>query len=261
MLVVTALVAVAGGCAPERGAPDGSAERVELVVLAASSLTDAFAEVGEAFERAHAGVDVRTVFAGSQTLRLQLEQGATADVFASADEDHMAALKRAGLVESGRVFACNDLVVIVPRDGETPVGAFSELDRAHRLVVGAPNVPVGAYTRRVLERSGSVYGEAFAERVRVRIASQETNVRLVRAKVELGEADAAIVYRTDAMASSAVRILEIPPEVALRAAYPIARVRDSSRADAAEAFVAFVGSEAGATILRRHGFVTGCAGG
>jgi len=205
-------------------------------------------------------VRVRTVFAGSQTLRLQLEQGAEADVFASANEDHMTALGASGLVEGSRVFACNELVVIVPRDEAGVIESFSELDRVSRLVVGAENVPVGAYARTVLERAAGVFGEEFVRRVRARIVSEETNVRLVRAKVELGEADAAIVYRTDAAASDAVRVLEIPTDVGIRAAYPIGRVTASARPDVADAFVGFVGSETGASILERHGFLIGCDG-
>jgi molybdate transport system substrate-binding protein len=257
-LVLAAVVVAGTGCASERGAPDGGARSGELVVFAASSLTNAFTELGAAFERTSGGTPVRNVFAGSQTLRLQLEQGAKADVFASADAEHLAALTHAGIVDTGRVFACNELVVVVPRAGGAAVAAFSELDRADRIVVGAANVPVGAYTRRVMERAAEVYGPAFADGVRARIASEESNVRLVRAKVELGEADAALVYRTDALASSSVRALELPPEVAVQVAYPIARVLDSSRAATANAFVDFVTSQVGAAILRRYGFVPGC---
>ena len=253
--------AYANACSPTAGRPDAEGARTELVVFAASSLTEAFADIAHAFEGEHPDVDIRPVFAGSQTLRLQLEQGAVADVFASADAEHIAALGAAGLVEGSRVFACNELVVIVPRDDPAAIASFSELDRAHRLVVGSANVPVGAYTRRVLERSAAVYGPDFADRVRARIVSQEANVRLVRAKVELGEADAAIVYRTDAEASDAVRVVAIPAEIGLRAAYPIARVTTSTVPSVADAFVAFVRSQSGLSILERHGFAAECTAG
>lgn len=259
MLATVALAAGASGCGQGGGGAIEDSGRTELVVFAASSLTEAFSEMADAFERAHPDVEVRSVFAGSQTLRLQLEQGATADVFASADEEHMTALRREGVIEGSRVFACNELVVVVPRDDEAAPRTFSELDRAVRIVVGAPSVPVGAYTRRMLDRAATVYGEEFTDRVRARIVSEETNVRLVRAKVELGEADAAIVYRTDAAASETVRAVSIPDEVGVHAAYPIGRVTASSRPAAADAFVAFVQAEAGASILEGHGFVAGCA--
>lgn len=241
--LVLAALALVVGCRDE-GPP-----RAEVAVFAASSLTESFQAIEAAFEAAHPGVDVRLTFAGSQVLRLQIEQGAGADVFASADARHMSALGDAGHVAESHVFARNGLVVITPLEG-SPVRTFADLPRAERLVIGAEAVPVGRYTRRMLAQAGATLGADFAGRVRARVASEETNVRIVRAKVELGEADAAIVYRTDA--SPRVRVVPVPEAIDAPAAYHIAALAGAD--DAARAFVAFVRAPEGRAILAARGF-------
>ncbi len=226
----------------------------ELTVFAASSLTESFEEIEKKFEAKHAGVDVRLSFAGSQVLRLQIEQGARADVFASANEAHVRALGEAKLISGAHRFAENELVVVVPKDNPARIGSFEQLDRAKRLVIGSASVPVGIYARQMLERSGRVRGESFAARVRSSIVSEENNVRILRAKVELGEADAAIVYRSDAARSSKVRALNIPDEINVHANYELGVVSQSKRKDLAGRFVAFVLSQEGQRTLIDHGF-------
>jgi molybdate transport system substrate-binding protein len=237
------------------GAAD--APKVELHVFAASSLTESFQEVAEAFEALNPEVDVRVSLAGSQVLRLQIEQGAAADVFASADEAHLNALVERGLVAQGQLFARNELVVIVPNEPPSTIRSFEDLARAGRLVVGAENVPVGRYTRELLDKAGQQLGAGFVEQVRAQVVSEEGNVRLARAKVELGEADAAIVYRTDAVASDRVRVVDIPGAFQVPTAYVIGPVLRSPNRAQADRFVAFVRSDAGRRLLDRHGFATG----
>lgn len=251
-LVGLLLGAGLSGC--DRGCDRGDAERRPLVVFAASSLTEAFGELERAFEQAHPAVDVQLAFAGSGVLRLQIEQGAGADVFASADVDHMGALTAAGRVHTARVFAHNGLVVIVPLDDRAQIAAFGDLPRAKRLVIGGPTVPVGRYTRVMLDRAAASLGAEFAAAVRANVVSEENNVRLVRAKVELGEADAAVVYHTDAVASKRVRIVPVPAAFDVRAQYLIGLVEGSAAAEEAQRWVAFVASEAGRRVLARHGF-------
>jgi molybdate transport system substrate-binding protein len=199
-------------------------------------------------------VDVAITFAGSQVLRLQIEQGAPADVFASANVEHMAALVDSGLVDESRVFAHNDLVIIVPPDNPAGIEELGDLTHAQRLVLGTANVPVGQYARDILRRAGPIYEEGFEAIVMSRVVSEEINVRLARAKVELGEADASIVYRTDA-GSSDVRVVEIPRELNVIADYPIGVVSGTRARDAAGAWVALVGSPEGRAVLERHGFL------
>ncbi len=246
--VLVSLIALGLGLACQT-----AGDTVPLHVYAAASLTDAFVDLERAFERRHPGTDVTLTFAGSQVLRLQIEHGAAADVFASANLEHMRALQDAGRVLPHQIFAHNELVVIVPPDNPAKVHALPDLAQTRRLVVGAGNVPVGAYAREMLTRADA-QRPGFADEVLSRVVSEESNVRQIRAKVELGEADAAIVYRTDATSSNRVHTVEIPAEVNTRAAYPIAVVKGSSHDQQARQWIAFLGSPTGVEILHKHGF-------
>jgi len=253
---LSALVSAAffmGGCA----GTDSEDRGTQLSILAASSLTEAFTAMEVGFEMAHPDVDVVITFAGSQVLRLQIEQGAPADLFASANEAHAHALADAGLAEPPRILAHNRLALIVPTDNPAEIFSFGDLPQASRLVVGTEHVPLGIYTRSMLDRADAKLGAGFADRVRTQVVSRENNARLVRAKVELGEADAAIVYQTDAMASDRVRLIEIPGDVNIRTPYVTATLTDAAGGAANRAvadFVAFTRSEEGRAILVRYGF-------
>ncbi len=229
-------------------------ERGEVVhIFAASSLTEAFTELEQAFEAAHPDTDVRLQFAGSQILRLQIEQGADAHVFASANRDHMQILVASGHVVEMQPLAGNELVVIVPRSNPSQIQRFADLPRARRLVIGNRNVPVGEYALKMLERTTSL-GAEFDTQVLSRVVSEENNVRLVRAKVELGEADAAIVYRSDAVASERVKMVSIPAPINVRADYTMGRVGGSQGRADVDRWFAFVASPEGQAILSRNGF-------
>src|SRR6267143_777143 len=181
--------------------PARAAGQRELVVFAAASLREAFTELGRRFERDHPQTRVAFAFAGSQELRTQLEHGAPADACASADWKHMQALVAARLALAPRTFARNEPFLVVPRDNPAGLRTLSDLHRASRIVVGAPEVPIGAYTLRILDAASAQYGAGFRAAVESRVVSREMNVRQVLSKVALGEADAAIVYRTDAAAA------------------------------------------------------------
>ncbi len=234
-------------------------DRRPLNIFAASSLMEAFQEMEEAFENVHRDTDVVLTFSGSQILRLQIEQGAGADLFASANFHHMESLARAGLVVAPRVFAHNELAVIVPPDNPAEIRSFLDLRQAKRLVIGTENTPVGAYTRESLAMAAGKFGADFRTDVLRRVVSQESNVRLVRAKVELGEADAAVVYRTDAL-SGRVRTIPIPPLARVRAGYLIGAIVGTANPGDAERWLGFVFSREGRAILSRRGFLTGSAG-
>src|ERR1041384_726823 len=136
------------------GAPTRADEPREVTVYAAASLREAFEDLAKTVE-AKSGVKVRLNLAGSQELRTQIENGARADVFASADQKHMAALVKAKLVDAPRVFAKNTPVIIVPKGNPAKVGSFQELTRAKKLVIGVPEVPIGTYTMEILEKAGA----------------------------------------------------------------------------------------------------------
>lgn len=227
-----------------------------LKVFAAASLTDAFREIAAVYEKAHPGDTVELSLAGSQVLRTQIEQGARADVFASADLDHAEVLRRGGHLGSHRVFARNELVVVAPAGGK--VARLGDLARPGlKLVVAGSTVPVGRYTTQTLGKlaAAGLYGDDFQARVTANVVSQETNVRIVLSKVALGEADAGFVYVTDARtAPGKVETIEIPDRYNVVAQYPIGVLAASAAPEAAAAFVALVVGPEGTEILRRFGF-------
>jgi len=236
-------------------APKAPDERQRLIVFAASSLTDVFNDLERGFEAKNADVDVALSYGGSQVLKLQISEGAPSDVFASADEAHMKALVDAGLAQPSQVFAQNELVVVVPQDNPAKIHDLKDLKLARRLVIGAASVPVGAYTRELLARAGKSYGAAFEKEVLSHVVSEESNVRLVRTKVELGEADAAVVYRTDAVSSKQVVVVPIAPDLNVRASYPIALLTKAPQPELAKRWLAFVLSTEGRAALAAHGFL------
>lgn len=257
-LLLVAAAALASGCSrasrAEEGATSGPPSG-RIVVFAAASLTDAFEEAADDFAARNPAVEVKLNFAGSQSLRAQIEQGAQPQVFASADREHLDALRDKGLVAEPVVFAENEMVIAVPANNPAGITSLADLPNAERLVVAGPNVPAGAYAELILERANASLGADFAERVTRRVVSREMHVRQTLQKVVLGEADAALVYATDAAAAGdKVRAIAIAPELNVKAAYPIATVKGSSNQHAANAFVDYLGSEAGRAVLARHGF-------
>lgn len=228
-----------------------------LVVFAAASLTDAFTEIGEAFEATHPGVTVEFNFGASNTLRTQLEQGAVADVFASANTREMDSAIAASLVISGtqQVFLNNQLIVLLPQDNPGNVQTLEDLARPGlKLVLAAEEVPVGGYSREALGKLEAQFGAGFKDKVLANLVSNEENVRQVVAKVQLGEADAGIAYGSDAVAAPELKTLAIPPEFNVIARYPIAVLAAAPRRQLAAEFVAFVLSSEGQGTLKKWGF-------
>ena len=229
----------------------------ELVVFAAASLREAFAELGRSFEQSHPATKVAFHLAGSQELRTQIENGAPGDVFASADQKQMQALLDGGLAATPRIFARNEPVLVVPAGNPAGIHGLGDLPAAQRIVVGAPEVPIGAYTLRILDAASRSYGSDFRARVEARVASRELNVRQVLAKVRLGEADAAIVYRTDAAAAgSEVQVIPLPEGVNVVAEYPVAVLTRAKQPALAREFVDLLLSAPGQEKLARFGFLT-----
>lgn len=253
----------AGGAAasPAAMAPEAAfpAEGGELSVFAAASLTDAFAQVKTDLEAANPDLAITYNFAGSQALVTQLAEGAAADVFASANNAQMqAATENGSIAGEPETFVRNRLAIVTPADN--PAGADSPGDLATpdlKLVLAQAEVPVGRYAREAVCLMGqdtTGFGEGFVERVAANIVSEEEDVREVLTKVELGEADAGIVYVSDAaIAGDAVQIVAIPDAVNIVATYPIATVTDGDAA-LGEAFIAYILSADGQATLAEFGF-------
>jgi molybdate transport system substrate-binding protein len=225
-----------------------------LDVFAAASLHEAFVAISKHFEASHPGVTVRLNFGGSQQLAAQVSQGAPCDVFASADERNLD--KIAYDPSTRRVFALNHLVVVCPA-GRSGIASFRALPNVKSLIIAAPQVPVGAYSRYALEQASKVYGVAWLRAIDGNTVSKEQDVRQVLAKVVLGEAAAGIVYVTDAIsAGSRVRSVPIPARFQPRIVYPVAVNRNAANPELARAFIQSLLSSAGQEELRRRGFLS-----
>lgn len=259
--IIGLVAALVLGCAgPGRNA--GQPAQRELTVFAAASLTEAFREVGTAFEAAHLGSEVTFNFAGSQQLALQIQQGAQADVFASADEQQMEKVIAAGLAagDAATTFARNGMLTIVPSDNPGGVADLHDLARPGlKVVLAGEQVPAGAYARQVLAQlsADAAYGPGFGQAVLDNVISNEENIRQVVAKIRLGEADAAIVYRSDVTpeVASEVETIEIPAEFNVTATYPLVALASAQEPELARQFVAFVLSPEGQRILERWGLL------
>jgi molybdate transport system substrate-binding protein len=239
------------------GCGAATADTVTLKVFAASSLTDAFTEIGENFEAANSAVTITFNFAGSQSLRTQIEEGAPADVFASASIKEMEAAVAGKFIVEGapQIFLHNKLVVILPADNPANLENLEDLANAGiKIVVAAEEVPVGNYARQSLDLMNSSFGVDFKDRVLTNVVSNEDNVRQVISKVQLGEADAGIAYVSDIAALADLKTIEIPAELNVIAQYPVAPLVDSENAALARAFVAYVLSAEGQAVLQKWGF-------
>jgi molybdate transport system substrate-binding protein len=242
---------------------DGASNRKEeqpggtLNVFAAASLIDAFEETREVFEEDNPGAEVRLNFAGSSTLLTQIQQGAPADVFASADEEKMNIALQNELVEEPRPFVTNELAVIVPEENPAGVGSLEDLAGEDvMLVLAEEGVPVAEYAEEMLQKAEAEYGEGFSGRVLGNVVSREVDVKAAANRVSLNEADATFVYESDITPDieERVEVVEIPPEFNVVATYPIAVTTAAQNKELANLWVEFVFSEEGQSILRSWGF-------
>ena len=247
---------------PGCGGSGGNGGRDAVIVFAAASLSEAFRDLGGAFEAARPGVSVELNLDGSQRLRSQLEFGAGADVFISADWTQMQRAADAGLVAGRPAAFASSPLAVVWRTGpevEAAPGLSGLAGPGLRLAVAHPGVPAGAYARQLLDNlaADGRYGPEFAQRAAANIVSEETNVRNVEQKVILGQADAGIVYRAMAQKSAAagqVTAVPVPDELNVRAHYYAAALQDAPRPALAAQFVAFLNSEPAQRIMQQHGF-------
>ncbi|MGW8375933.1 molybdate ABC transporter substrate-binding protein [Streptomyces sp. ODS28] len=234
-----------GGGEKDKGAGEGG--KTQLTVLGASSLTDVFKTAGAAYEKKHPDVKLKFSFAGSQELAAHVKQGAPADALVTADTKTMDGLKS----DTGKpsVIAKNRLVIVTGKGNPKKIEDLKDLGadskKKPKVVLAAPEVPVGRYTQQVLDK----------QKIKVKPVSEEPNVRAVLSKVELGEADAGVVYRTDAeTATKKTESVRIPDDQNNVASYPAATLKQSEHAKQADAFVKWLGTPEAQKILRDAGF-------
>lgn len=248
-LLAAAALALAGcGGAPPAAAPSASGDLTgDLTVLAAASLTDTFTELGDAFAAAHPGVTVSFSFGGSSGLAEQIASGAPADVFAAASPATMATVVDAGAAEGEpTTFATNTLQVVVPAGNPAGVTGLADLaDPDLTVALCSAQVPCGAASEKVFAAAGLAPAPDTLEQ----------DVRAVLTKVELGEVDAGLVYRTDVLAAGdAVEGIDVPEVADAVNAYPVAVLADAPNPAAAQAFVDLLLSDEGRQVLRDAGF-------
>lgn len=269
-LLVLSCVPLAAPTPGESTTEAAAPTEATLNVFVAASLTDAFGEIGAAFSAANPGTEVVFNFAGSNQLAAQISEGAPADLFASANRTQLEVAIDAGRIITGtqRTFVRNRLVVVTPGDNPAGLTGLQELTTPGvKLVFAAKEVPVGQYALDFLDKAEAdgTLGAGYKEAVLANVVSYEANVRAVLTKVALGEADAGIVYTSDAAASSEGEVtqIEIPDQLNTIASYPIAPLADSPNPALAQAFMDYVLAPAGQQVLVKYGFIptTGDASG
>jgi molybdate transport system substrate-binding protein len=255
-----ALVAVLiAGCSAIPGAAEPSVRAVELSVFGAASLSDALAAVKTAYEAAVPEMRLTLATDASSTLRTQIEQGAPADVLLSADRKNPIALVDSGLADGDAVdFARNQLTIIVPVDNPAAIASPRDLGRtAIKVIAAGDDVPITKYANQAVQQLAGLagYPADLVAAYTANVVSKEENVKAIVSKIELGEGDAAIVYRTDALASSKVAIVEIAPEANVIAAYAGVVIKGSAHPTEAHALLAWLAGPDGAAILVTFGFL------
>jgi len=255
-----ALVGIAG-CGGVSGGDAGGGGKQEggtLTVLAASSLIDAFGELANRFEEQNPGVKVKQSFESSSTLLVQIQQGAPADVFASAAEEEMNTAVKDGLVRGEpEVFAKNREIIMVPKDNPVSIRRFRDIAKPDvKLVLAGKDVPAADYALEILGKAKGQYEADFEKDVLSNVVSRESDVRASVNRVVVGDADATFGYASDYTPDirDKVKVVPIPPDLNIVATYPIATLEDAKSPGLAKKWVELVTSKEGQRVLQNWNF-------
>jgi molybdate transport system substrate-binding protein len=261
MLVSGVTLAGIVGCGGVSGREAGDGGRPQggtLTVLAASSLIDAFGVLANRFEEQNPGVKVRQSFESSSTLLAQIQQGAPADVFASAAEEEMNTAVEDGLVKGEpEVFVKNREIVMVPKNNPANIRRFEDVAKPDvKLVLAGKDVPAADYALQILGKAKGEYGAGFEKEVLSNVVSRESDVRASVNRVVVGDADATFGYASDYTPDirDAVKVVRIPPDLNIVATYPIAALKDAKSPGLAKKWVEMVTSEEGQRVLQKWNF-------
>ncbi len=214
-----------------------------LNIFADSSLADLFTDLGGVFEASNPGVAVSFNFDSSQVLQKQIQEGASADLFASADALDMNALVASGLVDetSTQSILSNDLVVVVPLNNPAGIETLEDLARPGvRLIVGSEESPIGRSSFLLFDKINDAFGAGFKDRVLKNITANEDDVKFLVSQIELGEGDAGIVYSSDAFVSSQLSVIDIPLDLNVAVTYSFAPLKESANPDLASKFIELI---------------------
>jgi len=235
-------------------------ESKEITAFTAASLTGAFTEIGQMYKN-ETNISVVFNFDGSQVLRTQIENGAYADIFVSANAKQMNLMKNEGFMNNSSitVFTRTKPVIIVPKDNPAKIQSISDLAKPGlKIVIGTKDVPIGDYTLQILAKlaNDSAFGPGFTKKVMANVVSNETNVNYITSKVALGEADAGFAYKSDVTKDLASKItkIEIPDKYNVIAEYPMGILKQSKYPAQAQEFINLVKSDKGMAVLEKYGF-------
>jgi molybdenum ABC transporter molybdate-binding protein len=234
---------------------NASSPKVEMVAFVAANATDPFNEIIRTFQAQHPDVKLEATYAGTQVLRTQLEQGAKADLYLSADITHIEAVKKEGLIDEYIPVSRNHEIIVVPKDNPSGIHSLQDLSTKRvKLIIGTDTVPIGKYTRMIFAKADKQYGKQFSEGAMSHVVSLETDVKQVLQKVALGEAGAGVVYRTDVTASFAdkVTIVEIPAALNVEAVNYIAVLRDAPNPELAQKLLDLMLAPEGQSIFAKY---------
>jgi molybdate transport system substrate-binding protein len=229
-----------------------------LTIFAASSLIDAFGELGKTFEKQNEGVEVKQSFESSSTLLIQIQQGAPADVFASAAQEEMDTAMKDGLVAGKpEVFVKNREIIMVPNDNPANIQSFQDVaNPGVRLVLAQRDVPAADYALQILDKANARYGDNFEKQVLSNVVSRESDVRASVNRVVVGDADATFGYASDYTIDirDRVMVVPIPPDLNIIATYPIAALKGAKDPELAKKWVELVTSKEGQHVLQKWNF-------
>jgi molybdate transport system substrate-binding protein len=261
LLAVLVVVVGCGGSGSGSGGGSGGGGAKQggtLTILAASSLTDAFGQLGKTFEEQNPGTTVQQSFGASSDLLAQIEQGAPADAFASAATEEMDTAVKKGLV-SGKpeVFVKNREVIMVPKDNPANINSLKDMAKPNiKLVLAAKDVPAADYAVEILGKANKVYGSGFKNKVLSNVVSREADVRASVNRVVVGDADATFGYASDYTPDirDKVKVIPIPPKLNIIATYPIAALKDAKDPELARKWLDLVTSKQGQKVLKKWNF-------
>jgi molybdate transport system substrate-binding protein len=260
MMSVIALAGLTGCGQGSNGSGQVDSEKGggTLTILAASSLIDAFGELGETFEQQNEGVTVKQSFESSSTLLTQIQQGAPADVFASAAQEEMGTAVEDGLVAGQpEVFVKNREIIMVPKDNPAGIKEFPDVaEPGVKLALAQKNVPAADYALQILDKANARYGPSFKKDVLFNVVSREADVRASVNRVVVGDADATFGYASDYTVDvrDRVKVVQIPPDLNIIATYPIAALKDAEDSELAKKWVELVTSKEGQRVLEKWNF-------
>jgi molybdate transport system substrate-binding protein len=259
MLMLLGVVSCGGGGESDSGSGGGGDEQGgTLTILAASSLIDAFGELGKTFEKQNEGVTVKQSFESSSTLLTQIQQGASADVFASAATEEMDTAVEDGLVAGEpQVFVKNREIIMVPKDNPADITRFEDVaNPGVKLALAQKDVPAADYALQILDKANAQYGSDFEKDVLSNVVSREADVRASVNRVVVGDADATFGYASDYTVDirDRVRVVPIPPDLNIIATYPIAALDGAEHLGLAKKWVELVTSKEGQRVLTKWNF-------